>query len=140
MKEIKVQHNGEVLVDDDMDADGELFIEVAANGVYATPEQCKEIIATIAEAAGLDGVPASAVKAKDVPLNEALIRVAAAHNATISFRYAKGPGQPVEARSFAPKSVKVLPDHVTFVGYDEDRGGMRSFRSDRIKGLVAVNV
>lgn len=80
----------------------------------------------------------AAVRASEVPLNEALIRVAAAHNAHIRFRYAKGAGAPVEAREFAPASAKVLPDHVTFVGFDPDRGAMRSFRSDRIKGQVEV--
>lgn len=101
------------------------------------PDDAASLADAIYAAAG-KSAPNDAVRASEVPLNEALIRVAAAHNAHIRFRYAKGPSAPVETREFAPVSVKVLPDHVTFVGFDSDRNAMRSFRSDRIKGQVEV--
>lgn len=134
---IDVQYDEEVFVDGP-DADGEIYIQ--AGRVYATRGQAIKIADAIYEAAGrkTQALPKNAVRAADIPLNEALIRVAGAHGATISFRYSKGDGQPVEARSFEPKDVKVFKDHVTFVGFDPDRGGMRSFRSDRIKGTVQV--
>lgn len=82
--------------------------------------------------------PAGAVKASDIPLNEALIRVAAAHGVECSFRYAKGDGGTIEWRAFVPSDVKRVGDHVTFTGYDPDRDDYRAFRSDRIKGSVQV--
>lgn len=79
-----------------------------------------------------------AVRASDVSLNEGLLRLAGVHNVPVTFRYAKGENQPIEARTFIPAQVKDKGDHVTFVGYDEDRGAVRSFRSDRIKGQVSL--
>lgn len=139
MPTIDVQYDEEVFIDDDHDDDGEINLHAA--DVYLTDQQAIKVADALYAVAGASRktLPQNAVRAKDIPLNEALIRVAAAHDAAISFRYSKGDGEPVEARSFSPKNVKIMPDHVTFVGYDPDRLGFRSFRSDRIKGLVAVN-
>jgi predicted DNA-binding transcriptional regulator YafY len=79
------------------------------------------------------------VKASDLSVNDALIRIAALHGLRVSFRYAKGDSSPVETRQFVPASLKVYPDHTTFVGKDSDRSlAFRSFRTDRIKGTVAI--
>lgn len=80
----------------------------------------------------------SMTRASDVSFNEGLIRVAAVHGRTVSFRYAKTATSPIEARRLIPTSVEKHGDAVLFVGEDPDRGGYRSFRLDRIKGDVEV--
>lgn len=109
-------------------------VDLAFNKSEAT-----KVADAIYEAAGSAlPVPVGAVRAGDVPLNEALLRVAAAHNVPATFRYVKGPSMPVENRTLIPAGIKKFPDHVTFTGYDEDRGAVRAFRSDRIRGTVSV--
>jgi predicted DNA-binding transcriptional regulator YafY len=79
------------------------------------------------------------IRASEVSLNEGLLRLAAAHNAEVSFRYAKGEaGAVIEQRTLVPAGVKTVGDHVTFTGYDPDRDGPRAYRTDRIKGQVSV--
>lgn len=102
-----------------------------------TDEETRELIEALANAVGTE-VPQDAVKASDVPLNEALLRVAAAHKATTRFSYAKGDGHNIEYRTLVPESVRNVGDHVTFTGYDPDRDEVRAYRSDRIKGSVLV--
>lgn len=82
--------------------------------------------------------PAGAVRASEIPFNEAILRVAAAHSRECSFRYAKGDGTTIESRTFVPSNVQRVGDHVTFTGYDPDRDDYRAYRSDRIKGEVTV--
>lgn len=82
----------------------------------------------------------SAVKAADISFNEGLMRLAAIHKKIVSFRYAKGDGQVIEARSLVPSDVKTVGDHVTFTGYDPDRDEIRAYRVDRIKGGAAVTI
>jgi predicted DNA-binding transcriptional regulator YafY len=78
------------------------------------------------------------VRASEVSFNEAMLRVAAAHNRLASFRYAKGDGEVIEARTLKPSAVRTVEDHVTFTGYDPDRDEVRAYRLDRIKGEVGI--
>lgn len=79
------------------------------------------------------------VRASDVSFNEGILRLAAVHGRKVEFRYAKSDSAPVEARSFVPESVYETRDgNTVVVGPDEDRGGIRGFRLDRIKGDVSV--
>lgn len=76
-----------------------------------------------------------AVRASEVSFNEGVMRLAAVHEKTVEFRYAKADGRIIETRALQPESVTVTKDgHTTFVGYDPDRGEPRSYRVDRIKG------
>lgn len=103
-------------------------------------EDAINIADAIYEAAGKETreLPAGAIAASEISLNEALIRVAAVNNVHVTFRYAKTDRSPIEVRTFIPESVRDQGDHVTFLGQDTDRHGLRSFRSDRIKGTVQV--
>lgn len=79
------------------------------------------------------------IHASKVSFNEGLLRLAAVHHKPVSFRYAKGAGGLViENRTLIPSDVNVVGDHVTFTGYDPDRESIRAYRTDRIKGQVAV--
>lgn len=77
--------------------------------------------------------------ASEVSFNEALLRVASAHNRTVAFRYSKGDNLPIESRALVPSAVHTSKaDQVVFSGFDPDRGAVRAFRVDRIKGDVTV--
>lgn len=78
------------------------------------------------------------VKASDVTFNEGALRLAAVHERTVEFRYAKAKGEYIETRSFVPSSVaKNAKGEVYFTGPDPDRDGEpRAYRLDRIKGDV----
>lgn len=79
------------------------------------------------------GVAASAVS-----FNEGLMRLAAVHGKTVTFRYAKGEGRIIEQRTLAPTDVKEVAGHVVFTGYDPDRDEPRAYRIDRMKGEVTI--
>ena len=115
--------------------EGDETASVALDG-----EQTKALLAAIAKHAELEAPqpPAGAVRASDIPLNEALLRVAAAHHVPVRFRYAKGDGTLIETRMFTPSDVKDVGMHVTFTGYDPDRDDYSAYRSDRIKGQVQI--
>jgi predicted DNA-binding transcriptional regulator YafY len=78
------------------------------------------------------------VKASQISFNEAILRVAVIHERVVEFRYEKGPDQPIEHRRFKPESIKQTKEHMSFVGYDEDREALRTFRVDRIKRDVRI--
>jgi predicted DNA-binding transcriptional regulator YafY len=84
------------------------------------------------------------VRASEIPFNEALLRLAAAHKRAVTFRYAKGDGSTIETRSLVPEKLVEVEDkksgdtHMTFVGYDPDRDDVRAYRVDRMKGEVSV--
>lgn len=105
--------------------------------IEATVEEALQLADALYEAAGRKA-PSQLVKASELGANDALIRIAELHGLKVRFRYAKSDHDPVETRTFVPKSLKVMEDHTTFIGVDEDRGGFRSFRTDRIKGIVEV--
>ncbi len=78
------------------------------------------------------------IRASEVSFNEAILRVAAAHNRQVTFRYAKGDGGMIETRVLVPSKVMNVDNHVTFAGYDEDRDQVRAYRMDRMKGEVKI--
>lgn len=79
------------------------------------------------------------VKASDITFNEGILRLAAVHKRVVQFRYAKSPDSPVEIREFTPTRVYTSSDdNVLISGPDEDRGGVRQYRLDRIKGDVKI--
>lgn len=79
------------------------------------------------------------IRASEIGFNEGLMRLAAVHNKTVTFRYAKGDDQKViEQRTLVPSNVKNVKGHVTFTGYDPDRDGPRAYRVDRMKGEVSI--
>jgi predicted DNA-binding transcriptional regulator YafY len=80
----------------------------------------------------------NSVAASAVSFNEGIMRLAAVHNKTVTFRYAKGKGAVIEQRVLEPKQVTDHGDHVTFTGYDPDRDNVRHYRIDRIKGEVRI--
>jgi predicted DNA-binding transcriptional regulator YafY len=130
---------------DKLDRDGDAWVEILDEadaidgGVYLNQESAEALIAHLSSLYELDvPVPGNVVKASEVSLNEALIRVAAAHNVAVTFKYSKSETSPIEYRTFVPRAVRNMGDHVTFVGEDNDRHGVRSFRSDRIKDTVQV--
>lgn len=78
------------------------------------------------------------VRASEISFNEGLMRLAAVHGKTVTFRYAKGDGKVIELRTLTPESVKSVGGHVTFTGYDPDRDEPRAYRIDRMKGEVSI--
>lgn len=81
------------------------------------------------------------VRASDITPNEALIRVAAAHDLYVTFSYSKSDTSPIEFRRLKPESIKASNDgNVLFTGHDPFRDdSIRSFRVDRIKGFIKVS-
>ncbi len=78
------------------------------------------------------------VRASEISFNEGLMRLAAVHGKTVTFRYAKGDGKIIEQRTLVPSDVKERGGHVTFTGYDPDRDDVRAYRVDRMKGEVSI--
>lgn len=104
------------------------------NTVWVTPEALDLVN-------GHRGAKDSAgVKASDITFNEGLFRLAAVHDKTVTFRYAKGElGTSIETRRLEPESVKDSSEGDRLVvGFDPDRCETRSYRLDRIKGEVSV--
>lgn len=88
-------------------------------------------------------MPTGPVRASEVSYNEGLMRLAAVHDKPVEFRYAKGEGAVIETRRLEPSDVNIIDagkksEHVTFTGYDPDRGAVRHYRLDRIKGDARV--
>lgn len=131
-----------LVLDDSADREGDVWLElyndaeIGTDSLYISREAGQALVNHLSEAQGV--TPQGAVRASDVSLNEGLLRLAGVHNVPVTFKYAKAVDKPIETRTFVPSQVKDKGDHVTFVGYDEDRGGIRSFRSDRIKGQVSL--
>lgn len=133
-----------IYVSDDYAADGPLTIEDDGHANYPICFSGADVpLATAVEAAeailAYAGKPRTdAVLASDVSFNEALLRLAAIHERTVEFRYAKGNGANIETRQLVPQDVRQVGDHLTFTGYDPDRDDVRAYRVDRMKGEVTV--
>jgi hypothetical protein len=82
----------------------------------------------------------NAVAASEVSFNEGIMRLAAVHGKTVTFRYAKGAKQSViEQRTLTPTAVQKDDDGtIRFFGVDPDRDAPRAYRIDRIKGEVKI--
>lgn len=79
------------------------------------------------------------IRASEISFNEGLMRLAAVHGKTVTFRYAKGSGANIEQRSLHPETVATdAKGVVRFVGIDPDREEVRAYRIDRMKGEVTV--
>lgn len=132
LDEIEVgQKSGYVTLDCETD-----FFEFAASEAVSLAD-------AIYEKAGVEK-PDGRTYAGDISLNEALLRVAAIHGVEAEFRYAKGEsGSVIETRRLVPSELRASRDgKLSFVGQDpdrDDRGGIRQFRLDRIKGLVTIH-
>lgn len=128
------------------DGDVELSIteqDTTAEVWFADPSELLPLADAIYAEAGVDkpkrpaGKP-DAVLASEVSFNEAVLRLAAAHQRPVTFRYAKGTGAVIETRTLTPGQVRNVDGHVTFTGFDPDRQAVRAYRSDRIKGEVSL--
>jgi predicted DNA-binding transcriptional regulator YafY len=82
--------------------------------------------------------PQAVVRASEISFNEGVLRLAAAHKRTVTFRYAKGEGKIIEQRALVPQEIVQVGDHLTFIGYDPDRDDIRAYRVDRMLGEVTV--
>lgn len=126
-----------------------LTIENVADNVYLTidykiggipqvefaPDKAEDVATAILVAAGRNVLPIESLKrASDISFNEALLRVACAHDRTVRFRYAKDTGKYIEARTLNPE--RMTDDGKAVIGFDPDRGEVRRFNLDRIKGEV----
>lgn len=118
-----------------------LYLDVSEDGVG---DACLSLNAETAAALGraLIGTRSAdaEVRASEVSFNEGLMRLAAVHDKTVTFRYAKGTsGSVIESRRLQPESVFTNKQgDVLFGGQDPDRGEYRAYRVDRIKGEVTV--
>lgn len=74
----------------------------------------------------------------ETSFNESLMVLAALHQKSVSFRYAKSVGGPIESRTLVPEKVAVKDGVPRFTGIDPDRKGYRSYRVDRMCGQVTV--
>lgn len=108
--------------------------------VLLRPDQCVEAAKAFLGLAGQQIIEVEALKrASDLTFNESVLRVAAIHKRTVTFRYAKDKGDFIEARRLNPEKIVGEGDKLAVLGQDpdrEDRGGVRRFRLDRIKGEV----
>ncbi len=85
------------------------------------------------------GEPRPATRASEVSFDEGVLRLAAVHGRTVTFRYAKGGGSMIETRTLTPESVFTNKRGDLLVGgQDPDRDEYRAYRVDRIKGSVSV--
>jgi predicted DNA-binding transcriptional regulator YafY len=117
--------------------DGHANYPICFTGTDVSLDTAVEAAKAILEHAGVR--PVDAVLASDVSFNEALLRLAAIHERTVEFRYAKGKsGRTIETRRLVPQEVRQVGDHLTFVGFDPDRDDVRAYRVDRMKGEVTV--
>lgn len=95
-----------------------------------------DVAKALVEATGQKLVPLSDLKsARDVSFNEGMLRLAAIHKRTVTFRYAKDKGNYIEQRTLNPERVE--DDGSSVIGHDPDREDVRRYRLDRIKGEVA---
>lgn len=108
-----------------------------------TPAEYGEFVAAQISVPSVTGAGSVAqdpniVRLNEVPLNDALAILAAAHQASITFRYAKGDGRIIEDRSLDAESINTSKDGSrSIVGTDPDRDGeVRAYRVDRIKGTI----
>jgi predicted DNA-binding transcriptional regulator YafY len=123
------------------DAVAYIDIETRQNdggAVVLSKKDALRVAAKLIELAGGNVVPVADLKlASDLSFNEAVLRVAAAHKRTVTFRYAKDSGDYIEARRLNPEKIVGEGDSLAALGTDPDRGGPRRFRLDRIKGEVS---
>lgn len=121
------------------DSDGDYGVSTRFHENYVHEDEIADVARALASVAGTNAANGDAVVlASSVPFNEGLMRLAAAHDRTVTFSYAKGDGSVIEQRRLKPESVQTVGDHVTFIGYDPDRDDVRAYRVDRIKGEVSV--
>lgn len=74
--------------------------------------------------------------------NRVALETAAALDAGVTFRYAKGVGEAsIESRVLSEVfDVREVKGHVVVTGFDPDRNDVRAYRLDRIKGTVQVDI
>ena len=88
---------------------------------------------------GDQAVESDAVHAASIPINEAIMRLAALHRRMVKFRYAKGNGNVIETRKLVPQEIQSVKGNTIFVGQDPDRDDeYRAYRVDRMKGEVVI--
>lgn len=132
--EVIYESDGAVLYSPD--SDNEFNLEADGADIYLAEDDAKGIAEAILTNLGSN--PPALVRASDVSFNEGLLRLAATHQRTVEFRYAKGSGTVIETRSLVPQDVREVGDHLTFIGHDPDRDDVRAYRVDRMKGEVTI--
>lgn len=135
----ELYNDGEFKIAGDTNSDT-LPVRIGVYDTYewASPEQATAVVNAINTALGREAVQGSVPLASSVSFNEGLLRLAAVHGKTVTFRYAKGSGATIETRRLIPTDVKQVGDHLTFTGFDPDRDEPRAYRVDRMKGEVSV--
>lgn len=122
----------------DVDEDGDVTIDGDGQD-YLKRDEVTKLRDALTRFLG-DTIPGTLIRASEVSFNEGLMRLAAVHDKTVTFRYAKGPREAtIETRRLQPESVFTNKDgDLLFGGQDPDRGEYRAYRVDRIKGEVSV--
>lgn len=110
--------------------------EASTDYAWMEPDEARRLASAILAKVG--GGAASAAPASEMSFNEGLLRLAAVHGKTVTFRYAKGSGGIIEQRVLKPSKVQEVDGHLSFTGFDPDRDDVRSYRVDRMKGEVSV--
>lgn len=142
----------EVIYEDDLDlirvfwdeADRDAPIGLSTAGEdeaqsWLRDDEIEPFLKSIADAVGVPK-PSVGVKASAVSFNEGLMRLAAVHERTVQFRYAKGKdGSIIETRRLKPSEVKEVNGNMIFLGHDPDRDDVRAYRLDRIKGDITIH-
>lgn len=123
----------------DVNPTGEDDVDIVTYFAFPDRDAAVDVIDALSEIVGhTPNVAAGAVRASDVSFNEALVRLAIAHNREVEFSYAKADGSIIELRRLQPASLREVKGHVTITGYDPDRDEPRAYRLDRIKGEVSI--
>lgn len=103
-----------------------------------TTEQIADALYELAGA----GAPSKGgtVRASAISFNEGILRVAAVHGKTVTFRYVKENSTVIETRSITPEKVEYIDGNVVVTGVDPDREDYRAYRLDRITGEVKIGL
>lgn len=99
----------------------------------------RKLAVAILAAAGRAPTSSGQTHAGELTLNEGLLRLAAVHKVAVNFYYLKEDTNEGEYRSFEPTRFTSVPSGAHLVaGFDRRRNQFRSFRLDRIEGLVEL--
>lgn len=131
-----------VVSNDNIDGEALVFLKINDRNRSCTAALPTAVAQNVARAL-VGGVATDAmVRASEVSFNEGLLRLAAVHAKTVTFRYVKGNGDVIEQRRLIPADVREITTkqgtHMTFVGHDPDRDEVRAYRVDRMRGEVSV--
>jgi hypothetical protein len=126
--ELESWEGGEVIVDTD---DSLVPLCIADEWMSIT-----DVRTMISEVEKVIGRPEGSAEVSD-SFNEAVMQLAAKFGRTVYFSYAKGKGDIIEHRQLEPAVMREVKGNKIVVGHDPERDEPRSYRLDRVKGVIS---